>query len=814
MNVKRFLPILLSVSTSAIVLSGCSDFDNDFSAAEIQYKENFAKAFGKIDPEQDWNLATRAAVTVTTISPTDVKIYAKKGDKYQIVGDYAKVEGTQTLGFDVQKGISDILVTNGETSFFTKIGESVNFLGTRSVHTNSPTVTVASEYKDFDFSYVTAVTDLLEENKNNLEKVTQNFSYVSTGPFTIYPIYWYTGSVHTMGVYYKDAEGNYQTIPVYDTKVGDELAKKTMVPGPECTDQLIPWVGAVGKDHPNPTISKIEDGKMWYDAELECHDSYYKIGDLCAGGTHTISKITETYSGSGVFDYYYNLEPSQYSVEFCSWNGASATVGGTCEHGYEITSVNGSEVKHQATMAKCTHDNSHEWAVNDVCAAGHKITKLNKESWESSFHRYYNGYAEYTGNLKPVVGATCEEGHTIDHVDPFTNKGYHSSTYNYDYKATHGQIAFTDGTTVGSKGITINLPIGTQFGFYLDVYDNPTYDADKMTFTDYGTFEHTVYSQAEVNEEFVGKTTMTGKEPYKGTYWTGKNADGSYVFGSTFNCTINSKEVKYVCFEDWTLAGPDLQDLVFVIDGDTPPVVVDEDAEKWVICAEDLGNTFDLDYNDVVVAVSHTSGKEKATIAPLAAGGTLASYVYFGSKCLGEIHEILGASNTTSGKYSPINVNGTIEVSAPIEYEVDVATTWSLASSSIYESKNDWTYSGDATMGGFTVKVVPAGEASTEQNATKNGQVIQNNYSKGNQDVPYVICVPQQWERSDAKGWFRWSNETTPISPLAGYSASGYNTTGHTFADWVSDHTKNDWFMYPDENNTTGLQHVTVIPHP
>lgn len=802
MRFKRLLPILLSVTTSVFTLSGCSDFDNDWTANEIMYKESFAKTFGKIDPEQDWNLASRAGVTVTCDFPTNVKIYAKKGDKFKIVGDYANVNGTQTLYFDLQKGISDILVTNGETSFFTKVGESLKFLSTRTAHSTGTTITIASEYKDFDYSYVKAVTDLLPEEANNIEKVTENFSYVSTGPFTIYPIYWNTSSVHTMGVYYKDADGKYQTIPFYDTRVGDELALKKFGSGTLCEHDLTPWVGAVGSDYPNPTITKVDGNRMWYDAELECFDSYYKVGDKCSEGVHTFSKIAETYTGSGVFEYYYNLEPSEYTDEFCSWNGSSVSVGETCEHGYKITLVNGTLVEHKATMAKCTHDNSHSWVVGDICEKGHEITGLHKESWESTTHRMYNGYAEYTGNLNVSIGATCEEGHVIDYISG-TNK-YCNSTFEYDYISTfyrnaYVTDAFNSGSVVGSKGITINLPVGTQFGFYLDVYDGEEYADDKMSFENQGTFYHTVYSQAEVNQEFAGKTTMTGKTPNSGTSWTGKNSCGTYVFASTFNRTVDGKDVKYICFEDWNLEKADLQDLVFVIDGSTPPVTVDEDAEKWVICAEDLGNTFDLDYNDVVLGAQHVSGKTTAIIAPLAAGGTLASYVYFGSTCLGEIHELLGAEKTKSGKYTPMNVNGA--VSTPKEIEVNVDANWSLASSTI----GDDAYTGNTTMGGISIRVVPEGMESIAGNAD-GSQAIQNSFAKGEDNVPYLICIPMEFEKDGVKSWFRWPNEMTPISPIDGYDKSAFHESGHTFSEWVQDHNKNDWYKYADKTNTTGLR--------
>lgn len=787
----------------ALAVTSCQDYDLGLTVEEIAYKKNFEKAFGKIDPNQDWNYATRGSITVSTEKSCPVRIYAKKGDGYKIVGDYANINGTQTLGFDIQEGITDILVTNGQASVFTKVGESVSLVGTRTAHSTGTTVVVADVYKDFDFSYVSAVTDLLTEDADNRGKVTENFSYVSTGAFTIYPIYWNTSSVHTMGVYYKDAGGNYVTIPFYDTRVGDELALKEVSAGTKCEDAFTHYVGDVCKS--GHVISRIDGSDFYYPSEVSCYEKFpqWKEGLKCKGGVE-IASIDYTQHSEKI--YHVAASPKEEVCIYGYLKTGNEKVGDTCPHGFKISDTSGYDIKHSNPYEACSHG-GYEFNVGDVCSAGHTISRFDRHTWGDDL--YYMGEVKCTCGFDVHVGDVCTAGHIIDFVDYTGN--YYNSPATYNYKSTFaGNAAFSSGNTVGSKGITINLPVGTQFGFYLDVYDGETYNEtdDKMTFTSQGTFYHTVYSQAEVNQEFAGKTTMTGKTPNAGTGWKGQNFKGTYVFGSTFNRTVNGQETKYVCFEDWNQAGPDLQDLVFVIDGDTPPVVVDEDANKWVICAEDLGNTFDLDYNDVVVSVAHISGKDKATITPLAAGGTLASYIYFGSTCLGEIHELFGASNTNSGNYSPINVSGSITKSA-LDIEVPVAASWSLATSSVYET-GSWTYTGDAAMGGFTVKVVPAGDDSTEANATKTNQVIQSSYSKGTQDIPYVICVPQEWERDDAKGWFRWSNETTPISPLAGYTKSGYHTTDHTFSDWVSDKSKNDWFMYPDESNTTGLRGVTA----
>ena len=79
----------------------------------------------------------------------------------------------------------------------------------------------------------------------------------------------------------------------------------------------------------------------------------------------------------------------------------------------------------------------------------------------------------------------------------------------------------------------------------------------------------------------------------------------------------------------------DLNDMMFFIDSDDPgmiPDVFDEDPGeeiKWIVACEDLGNLDDFDFNDVVFQVLHVSGREQAYITPLAAGGTLETYLHY-----------------------------------------------------------------------------------------------------------------------------------------------------------------------------------------
>lgn len=749
MKVKRYLPILLSVTASTFVLSGCSDFDNGWTEEELQYRENFAKAFGKIDPEQDWNLATRAAVTVTTASPSEIKIYAKTDGTYRIVADYADVTGTQKLGFDIREDVTDLIVTNGSQSFNVKPCENVTFgAATRAVYTttademNRAGVSVG-DYEEFDADlYVGAVVrkdtehpennGILPEEVPNLEKVTQNFSYISNGPFTIHPVYWNSSSKHILGVYWKEGDV-YHYQDVYEDKdaVGAELATQTTTYGGECT-----------------------------------HTFPVTVGMTCDAG-HEIAYI-DTYGNK-----YYNVPEAEGTEETCHYlyeKDKWRNVGETCDHGFKITvagqDIDGYPQKHLNTRKQCS------------------------DAFNNCVH----------------VGDVCPQGDKIIYIDSYNRRW---TTVDKQYHAIYADEASTTGM-IYSKGITINLPVGTLFGFYLKVYSgNPL------------TYFHTLYSQGELNKSkkgnFFDPALVSAGSCSVRT--AGLNHEGTEAWAATFQTELAGQTVQYLCFEDWSTNMSDLNDLVFatpVTPGYTPPSIVDEDADTWIICAEDLGNTFDLDYNDVVVEVSHVSGKEKATITPVAAGGTLASYIYFnngsGDKCLGEVHELLGQSNATSGEYTPFNVSGTINTANCKNIEVDVASTWSIASSTV----GDDNFNADEAsgMGGFYVKVVPEGTASTKGNATVSGQKIKNNFVAGTENVPYVFCVPREWSRIEGEtkysGWFRWSKEMTPMSSLDDYDKSSYNTTDHTFATWVADHNAaKDWYKYPNLDNTMGIKGIT-----
>lgn len=377
-----------------------------------------------------------------------------------------------------------------------------------------------------------------------------------------------------------------------------------------------------------------------------------------------------------------------------------------------------------------------------------------------------------------------------------------------------------------SKPITINLDEGTQFGFFLEVYRgaDAAYSIDEQGYRAYenrdtAKIQHCVYSEVDLNLKQLGqpldRTIDTGKLSYIANDIKTPNT----AWAGTFTTTIDDETVMYLGFEDWGSAGKwDLNDLVFLMKGELP-TILDDDAIDWVISAEDLGGTFDLDYNDVVVAVSHVDGREEARITPLAAGGTLASFIYFNGgtdvfsegDCIGEIHSFFGQDQRTSGSYIPVNVGSGTPTKTAAPITLPVAKNWSL-SSFVSTSREDLEseHAEKSSMGGFYVKVVEKGKDATEANAA-GSQKIQNSVERNDDNVPYVICTPRTWKRTDGYvGTYRWPRESVPMFPMFnGFTGAAYHDEAHpnyTFEAWIkgASSESKEWYLYPNVSKTCG----------
>ncbi len=803
MKIKSLLSFFVPAAMMSLMVASCSDYDNGYSEQAIKFAQDFRKTFGDIDPEQDWNLAERGTVTVSTMKESEVKIYALTGDEYTIVGDYQGVKGTQMLGFDMVEGTKSILVTDGVTAEKTVPGGVVTFGNTRFiVHEDSKEgVTVSRFTNETEINgkkyqaqktptddEIRTVLDRVPEYAPNLNNVTSNFHYISTGSFVLYPYYWNTSSINTLGVYYTDADNQYHEVDIYtlngeesgyveDYNVYDTENNVVTSWSPNGTDvrrRPNDWY-IEGVDDSNYNTLK-KNGWTGDDPVLQKPFIEYWVSGGTGIGTKTIRK-----------NVYRTFTPGKkYLVE------VKARL---INQGGAVTNDN------KGTITFSANDN--KVILTDDASSTIKNGVL---------------YSDMDGLEKIWVVCTADSEGKITLKFELNNVQCNWFAFNgmkiYDVSemTKTGDNFYT--SPERGKGIRVDIPEGTTFGMYLKKTE---------TGENGNTHSYTFYSESEKNDYKKVGSGVTVAVNADGNGKTKVQQPGTNpCYASTFKMPVtqDGDDKMFLGFEDWpniyNNSDFDLNDVVFAFDG-CKPTIINEEPDKWLLACEDLGGSFDIDYNDVVFAVEHISGQNKAKLTPLAAGGTLASYIYFqdplGSrdKCFGEIHQLFGAERVNSGQYDIINARHRFEKTAPtIEFEVD--ESWTMAYYATGDgSGSAYTRNGkDVNMGGFEIRTLTSGNDAPftldiNSSAFSGASKIQASVRDEGENVPYILCLPYSYKHynydrtTPAPGkktlcvW-AWPTELTAICNDAG-TAGPYPD----FVGWVQNHNNNtDWYKNKD----------------
>lgn len=296
-----------------------------------------------------------------------------------------------------------------------------------------------------------------------------------------------------------------------------------------------------------------------------------------------------------------------------------------------------------------------------------------------------------------------------------------------------------------SKGVKIYVGKGREIGIYLNnITTRNTIDDGTYNSKETGKW----YSEASLNTRLTTTNTSLA---------------ATFMIG----------DVQYIGMEDKPYDNNiDLNDVIFRIEG---VATLDKEADQWTIACEDLGETDDYDFNDLVFNVSHISGKTKAVIKPLAAGGVLEAHYGFdaakSSTANNEIHGRFTKNGSTAGKdgnndYYMINTNADATHNGynAEDQEITVASDFSLATN----------------MGGFWIKVT--GKDNVVRTITAPVHSLHS--ASATSETPQMILVPSGW---------KWPNERIPISEA--YS---------NFYDWNANMTAiqrlNQWLNCMNEN--------------
>ncbi len=780
MKMKSLLSFFVPAAMMSLMVAGCSDYDNGYDTNAIKFAQEFRKTFGDIDPEQDWNLAERGTVTVSTMKESEVKIYALTGDEYTIVGDYQGVKGTQMLGFDMVEGTKSILVTDGVTAEKTVPGGVVTFGGTRTTYPGNDVVKIDKiendkglylettgktypkyvEFKSMDdyskiFETVPEIGFRDPRNKTNLNKVPSNFHYTSNGSFIIYPIFWNTSSLNTLGVYYKNGN-EIVKVPVYKHKEGNEVQ----------------YVGNLRKD---------ADWSNHY--ETNGHfDTKDKI----------LSWTTSNYNQVGNLGFDGNLISQGY--KYLRIN--AEMLEGTTQ--YRIYFRDKNNDKNQ-TIFSVDKSGSYEIKLSDV-----------PNDIVTNCTILISGGNSETGSVK--VNSMYLWG---DDVALHNFEGTDEAHFRCDAIFEQGDGKF-NGQKILAQGIKVDIQEGTVFGMYLEKTENAGTENAKT---------YTFYSESELNNP----VSDTSKGVVGVGYGVIDDGNGHVTQVTDLNnpkshpCYASAFDVdglQYLGFEDWpniyNNSDFDLNDMLFAFDG-CKPTIINEEPDKWLLACEDLGGSFDIDYNDVVFSVEHISGQNKAKLTPLAAGGTLASYIYFQdplsttgnrNKLFGEIHQLFGAEPVKSGEFEIVNARSRYEKTAQtIEFDVD--ENWTLAYYSTGETGGT-NYGGAVNMGGFEIRTLKSGEEAPlnfDLNDAKfsGASKIQPSTLDRGDNVPYILCLPYSYKHFNYNRatpeagkktvcvW-AWPTEFTTICNVDGTSGPYKD-----FAGWVKNKNNNtDWYKNKD----------------
>lgn len=704
---KLLLSCALITASGTFFLSSCSKDSNlyDPNQKVNEYNNSWNQQFGAIDPTQDWNVATTVSATAacpTIAGESEMRIYsdAPLEDESNLMAVTKLTNGAGSISFDAKKAANHVFVSIKNSEGLFKIYNYYAIVnGTVNI---TPSDYITPTRSGFTRAANCPVT-------KGETKVLPNIKY----------------KFDTGVIKYKGGWGN-NILSVEEWK---EFVK-TLEKGGEYYD--VPFE----KIYDNYIFKGFDWSKPRAGSEISTEDRNVEVTLLNGVAQEeavpcwTLGQGYKLF-GPGTFfkeyiRYYYNEKMSLYT------NGLEDLK--KVEKGFSIV-TEGGEIKLPMVYGATNNINRLGYVYykdgQDPLAQPHYIVINDAQPLNNIYFNSWKGQ-KLENNMQLANWNNAEE--------PLYGKSKDTKMYGTSYK-----LAFFGENH--DQEATYNFPAGYHIVFFIAPFQphNGTYTESEYN-----------YSLPELNKR-INHLDDNKDCP---TYITEKDQWGNQVSArgaiKAASWTFNGQT--FLGFEDGG-HDEDLNDIVFWVQGQykapEPPITVPDpdplpepQSESWIIACEDLGNTDDIDFNDVVFSVSHTAGETTAKVTPLAAGGVLPSNIYYGGSNLGEIHNLInGAQPNANGQYSMLNTGskGTpgsaITITVPADYSV--------------------------TNHGFTVKV-----------KDQNESIVLESAEIGT--APQMLVLPGEWA---------WPTERTPIG-----------TAFPMFVDWSkAANTAIDWYKSPVE---------------
>ncbi len=369
-----------------------------------------------------------------------------------------------------------------------------------------------------------------------------------------------------------------------------------------------------------------------------------------------------------------------------------------------------------------------------------------------------------------------------------------------NYRLVHYDID-NNGKPIESTA-TYTFPKGTHIGFFIiqggQYWIRKGKDAGQLV-----NHRRLAFSRPWMNY-YIGNTIYGGHSHEAGQYTSAVvNGNGapepwtafvSYLWNGTHTLGVEDYNAEVDGNRDG--GDHDMNDMLFRINGPVTSNEGDKEmneekskAMSWIVACEDLGGTFDYDFNDVVFGVSHVAGEKRATVTALASGGTLPVYLeYDGQRIVpegtndGEFHSWWGQDCPS---HSVINVHD-FSKGAGKSVRITVPADFSLSTSGDAESlapTHGKPGEGETSMGGFKV-IVKKGD--------NTSNIITAPTPDTEYEAPQMFLTPVDWH---------WPREMQPIHGV--YDG---------FLDWKADWWRTKDGVNPDNHIKHNWQGVTATP--
>lgn len=420
----------------------------------------------------------------------------------------------------------------------------------------------------------------------------------------------------------------------------------------------------------------------------------------------------------------------------------------------------------------------------DACPGANLLLKETEDgSWVYDSGLKLNG----NGHVQIVESGENEgkdEGENWGHCMRFSNfvmnaeKGDYKDTYAPRFRSANYRLVYYSPDQFDQNGKlkenaigTYQFPKGTRIAFF--VIQSGQYALDKDGGAGFKLGHRYISFSRPYMNQYIGNTIKDGhshnKSTSPSTMITGGGADEPWTPFVTYTWNgqlMMGVEDYFAETENGVNGGDhDMNDMVFRVNGEfvtKREEMNDEEVKKqsWLIACEDLGGTYDYDFNDVIFGVSHVSGETTATVTALAAGGTLPVYLQSDYPQIksnatvtnpgdilipdgsndGEFHSWWGADRPSTNI-----INATSWGGAGASVEIEVKQDFSLSSDNTHAKPGEK----DDHMGGFRVIVKKPGE--------EDNTIITAPKKDGSFKAPQMFLVPNTWY---------WPVESQPINEV------------------------------------------------